>query len=305
MKKILLTFFTILFSLGSSMTVAQEFMSIHVESFKNPPAEYWPHTRWWWPGSAQTKENITYELEQMSSHGIKGVEQISMNPVYEKGNIKYLSDEYFELLKHTVKEAKRLKMKVSFNFGGPGWVMGYPGIADEDKSRDMLPTFINVTGPRKFEQKLPLDLMKKTNSWEIKQKKLIGDEKLLAVIAGKVSNGIIDVNSLIDLSDKVENKSLNWKVPNGNWRIMSFWLVVHKNDYAVNHFSKTSMEKFISYLGVKYKAAVGDEFGKTVETLFSDSFELPYHSKGIKWSDGLFEKFEEEKGYDLIKYLPA
>ncbi|MEN8250598.1 MAG: glycosyl hydrolase, partial [Bacteroidota bacterium] len=287
------------------MAVAQKSRQEHIESFKNPPADCWPHTRWWWPGNAQTKENITYELEQMSSHGIRGVEQISMQPVYEKGNIKYLSDGYFELVKHTVKEAKRLRMKVSFNFGGPGWVMGYPGIEDEDKSRDMVPTFTNVTGPRKFEQRLPLDLIKKTNSWETKQTKLEGDEKLLAVVAGKVSNGIIEVNSLINLSDKVQNKALNWSVPEGNWMIMSFWLVVHRDDYAVNHFSKTSMEKFISYLGGKFKAAVGDEFGKTVESFFSDSFELPYYSKGIKWSDGLFEKFEQEKGYDLIKYLPA
>ncbi|MCA9438902.1 MAG: glycosyl hydrolase, partial [Candidatus Omnitrophica bacterium] len=94
------------------------------DSFLSPPMDCFPHTRWWWPGSAVTKDEITWELEQMRSKGIGGVEQISMGPVYEKGNIEYLSDEYLEMAKHTVAEAKRLGMEVSFNFGGPGWVIG-------------------------------------------------------------------------------------------------------------------------------------------------------------------------------------
>ena len=77
-------------------------------NFKNPPADCWPHTRWWWPGNPVSKAEITHELEEMRAHGIRGVEQISMSEVYEKGNIPYLSDEFMEMLKHTVQEAKRL-----------------------------------------------------------------------------------------------------------------------------------------------------------------------------------------------------
>ena len=111
-------------SLSTNPVLAQYLRPGLESGFRNPPRDYWPHTRWWWPGNAGSKEEITYELEQMRSHGIRGVEQISMGPVYEKGNVTYLSDEFMELVRHTVREAKRLDMEVSFNFGGPGWIIG-------------------------------------------------------------------------------------------------------------------------------------------------------------------------------------
>lgn len=112
----------LLFIVQSFDSSGQNLLNKHSEYFITPPMDCWPHMRWWWPGNATTKENITYELEQMRSHGIWGVEQITI--YYEKGNVKYLSDEYMELVKHTVKEAKRLQMEVSSNFGGPGWIIG-------------------------------------------------------------------------------------------------------------------------------------------------------------------------------------
>jgi hypothetical protein len=39
-----------------------------------PARTYKPHTRWWWPGNALTKADITWQLEQMAGQGIGGVE---------------------------------------------------------------------------------------------------------------------------------------------------------------------------------------------------------------------------------------
>jgi len=286
-------------------SIGQSSLQKHVENFQNPPMDCWPHTRWWWPGNATSKENITYELEQMRSNGIRGVEQITMGPVYEKGNIEYLSDEYMELVKHTVSEARRLQMEVSFNFGGPGWIIGGEWVTNEDKSRDMIPTFMDVQGSQTIHQDLPSDLIKTNRSWEVYEPKLSGDEKLLAVVAGKITEGIIDPNTLTILTKKVTDNKIVWEVPEGKWKIMCFWLAVDKESSTINHFDKGAMERYCNYLGRKFKDAVGDEFGKTVESFFCDSFELPYLASGIKWSDGLIEKFGTEKGYDITKYLPA
>ncbi|MCK5367146.1 MAG: hypothetical protein KAQ62_01295, partial [Cyclobacteriaceae bacterium] len=250
-------------------------------------------------------ENITYELEQMRSHGICGVEQITMGPYYEKGNIKYLSDEYMELVKHTVKEARRLQMEVSFNFGGPGWIIGGEWVADQDKSKDMIPTFMDVQGPQEIDSSLPDDLIKTNRSWEIYKPKLSGDEKLLAVVAGKMNGYKIVPGSLTVLNENVTDNKIEWKVPDGKWRIMCFWLSIEKTHNTVNHFDAEAVRRHCNYLGGKFKNAVGDEFGKTVESFFCDSFELPYQASGIKWSDGLLNKFKKQKGYDLTKYLPA
>ncbi|MCX6625606.1 MAG: glycosyl hydrolase, partial [Acidobacteria bacterium] len=100
--------------------------------FSEPPMDCRPHTRWWWMGNALSKADITWQLEQMKEQGMGGVEQITMQEVFTKGNHPYLSPEYFDLLKHAVAESKRLGMEVSINFGGPGWIWGGDWVPPED-----------------------------------------------------------------------------------------------------------------------------------------------------------------------------
>ena len=181
MKKVILIL-AILLSV-STFTMARNPRDIAIDSirsgFKNPPADCWPHTRWWWPGNPVSKAEITHELEEMRAHGIRGVEQISMSEVYEKGNIPYLSDEFMEMLKHTVKEAKRLGMEVSLNFGGPGWIIGGAWVKEEEKSKDLVPTYIDLDGNQVYNANLPDRLTKTKRSWEHFTPKLDGDETLL------------------------------------------------------------------------------------------------------------------------------
>ncbi len=189
-------------------------------NFRNPPTDCWPHTRWWWPGNPVTKEEITRQLVEMRNHGIWGVEQITMELVYEKGNIPYLSDEFMEMLKHTVKEAKRLGMEVSLNFGGPGWIIGGDWVKEKDKSKDMVPTFIDIAGNQTYNGNLPDGLTKTKRSWERFTPKLDGNEILLAVVAGKIErDGKINESSLVNLTGNVTGSKIMWKVPDGEWRL--------------------------------------------------------------------------------------
>ena len=91
-----------------------------IRGFVDPPASCRPHTRWWWMGNAITKEDLSWQLQQMHQRGIGGVEQITMENVYEKGNVPYLSEEHLDLLVHGIGEAKKRGMEFSLNFGGPG-----------------------------------------------------------------------------------------------------------------------------------------------------------------------------------------
>ena len=67
----IILYLIILIAMFSNISIGQKSLDIHKESFQSPPMDCWPHTRWWWPGNATSKENITYELEQMRSHGIR------------------------------------------------------------------------------------------------------------------------------------------------------------------------------------------------------------------------------------------
>ena len=278
-----------------------------VESnFVKPPKDCWPHTRWWWSGNAGSKEEITRELEQMRSHGIRGVEQISMDPVFEKGNVPYLSDEFMGLLTHAVWEAKRLDMEVSLNFGGPGWIIGGEFVPEEDRSKDLVPTFVDLTGPQTFKGVLPDKLIKTKRSWEVYSPVLDGTETLVAALAGRLDkSGKLTEGSLINLTARVNGNKLEWNVPAGDWKLMAFWLKKNGIGNAVDHFNKAAMDRYCNFLGNKFYTAFGEEFGKTVESLFADSFELPNLASGMNWSTGLFGEFQKTYGYDLIPYLPA
>ncbi|KAA3658861.1 MAG: hypothetical protein DWQ10_10270, partial [Calditrichaeota bacterium] len=271
--------------------------------FRSPPVDYRPHTRWWWP-LAVTKEEITRELEEMHAHGIGGVEQITMGQYYEKGAVPFMSDAFIDLLKHMVHEAKRLGMEVSINFGGPGWIIGGEWVPENERSKDIVPTSMLVEGPKMVHMKLPVALTKTQRSWEKFTPKLSGKEKLLAVVAGEILDGRLDETSLVDLTARVNSDTLQWRAPDGQWQIMAFWL---KNNHgeAVDHFSDKAMQRYCHDFGGKLYETFGDEFGKTVESMFVDSFELPNSASGIYWSENLLEKFQAFKGYDLTKYLPA
>ena len=65
----------------------QEILKRWRAGWANPPRTFKPHTRWWWPGSAVTREGIDWQLAQMKEQGIGGIELIACWEMYEKGCI--------------------------------------------------------------------------------------------------------------------------------------------------------------------------------------------------------------------------
>jgi hypothetical protein len=94
-----------------------------------------PWTRWWWPGSAVDRENLTRQLEEFAEAGIGGVE---ITPIYgargyEDRYIEFLSPKYMELLEHTGREAARLGLGVD-TATGTGWPFGGPWVTEAESS---------------------------------------------------------------------------------------------------------------------------------------------------------------------------
>ena len=308
----LLTFFIIIIFLLSmpSYSLTAETGEILKQNFLNPPMDCKPHTYWWWLGNAVSKEEITWELEQMFEKGLGGALITSAAPrVYEKGNIAFLSEKYLEMVKHAVETAKRLDMKIYLNFS-TGWVFGGSWVPPEEQSQSLVPASIDLCGPTTFSAELPKFIKAADHRGEIRVEDIPDINKLIAVVAGKIVNDKIDLSSLINLTSKVKNNRLVWQAPEGNWRLMVFWLKYtrqrsHEDHWCVDHFNKTAMKRYCEFLGGKFYQTFGKEFGKTVEAFHCDSFELANLPNGIYWSDSLMAEFRKFKGYDLTKYLPA
>jgi len=275
------------------------------KAFADPPASCRPHTRWWWMGNAITKDDLTWQLQQMHEQGIGGVEQITMQDVYEKGNVPYLSAEFFDLVVHAIREAKKRGMEFSLNFGGPGWVIGGDWVPPQDRSQNMVPTAVVLAGGQRFSDTLPAKVGQVRRTGQLPARDITPEDRLVAVVAGEIVDGRLRASSLVDLTSRVDGRRLAWDVPEGQWQLMGFWLQYTGQGCAVDHFSKAAIERYCDYLGDRFRAAFGQEFGKTVDSFFCDSFEVAMIHNGIYWSGDLMDRFRALKGYDLARYLPA
>jgi hypothetical protein len=287
----------------------------------NPPRSFRPHTRWWWPGNAVTKEGISWELEQMHGQGMGGVEIMSSWGWYAQGNIAYLSPEWAEMVRQAIEKAAELDMEVALTFG-PGWSFGGFWVPVEDRSKVLAPAWVDVSGPSAFDAELP--------QYKASAKRVPGleepaiewraadDGRIVAAVAARLEgagSGRLLGDSAIDLTGHVENGRLKWQVPAGQWRIMSFRIryTYQQNqaqnslprNWVVDHFNKAAMERYCDYLGNAFFKSFGQHFGKNVDSFFCDSFEIMPMPDTVLWSTDTLENFRRSKGYDLKPYLPA
>lgn len=297
-----------------------------IEDLKNgwlaPGRSYRSHTRWWWPGSAVTEDGVSWELEQMAQQGMGGVEIMSPWRMYTKGNHEYLTPEYLSLVKHAIQQAKQQDMEVSLTFGA-GWSFGGFWVPPTQRSKVLTQSWEDVSGLSTYSKHLPAYAYPSSTGFGAQGKRDLefvsdapDENQIVAVVAGRLQGDILDEASLTDLTARVKGDVLDWTVPEGRWRLMVFRLKytgqqnsatdsTPQQQWVVDHFSKEAMTAYCEYLGGIFHEAFGEEFGKTLETFFCDSFEIAVIPGSIHWSNAALSRFRDYKGYDLTRYLPA
>lgn len=284
--------------------------------WENPPSTYRTHTRWWWPGNAVTKEGIDFQLQEMKDKGFGGVEIMSFISVYTKGNINFNSDEFVQMTKYAVDKARELGMEVTPALT-PGWNNGHALVPEEDGGKAMIYYEADVNGGRLA---LNLNDMKPGKGADKNSKRKF-DALLAVALRG---DGTPDTARRMDLTDQVSggkgveqfttspDLKVNADLPAGHWRLMAFWTALTGQKCAaedsspssrvVDHLDKGAVENYLKNAGARFAAAIGGDYGQTVDSFFGDSFEIKQDFS--YWSTGLYERFEKEKGYDLRLYLP-
>ncbi|HKJ78356.1 MAG TPA: glycosyl hydrolase [Prolixibacteraceae bacterium] len=238
-----------------------------------PTSESKPWTRWWWPGNAVDKENISQSLKEFHNAGIGGVE---ITPIYgvkgeEDRFIEYLSPEFSEILKYTIEEAHKLGMGVDLP-PGSGWRCGGPFVPREK-------------GLWELEiEKILLKTGEKLN-WPENEAKITAatfvSEKGKSIVIQPYSDykpthpGTIYLALRVKSGDKVKRAADGGK----GWAIDTF------NKEITNWY----LNEFWKRLNI--------EEGK-LRCFFHDSFEYT----GDFTTDFLTE-FKKRRGYDLANYL--
>lgn len=255
----------------------------------------------------------------MRRNGIGGVEIICAWEVYEKGNIPYLSERWFEMVRHVCDTAETLDMEVAITFG-PGWDLGGFWVPPEQRSKTLAPAWVDVEGPARFDRKLPVydaSTSPKTGllAHFTEPEHAADQHRILAVVAGRWDGKQFDPDSFTDLTAQVQDDTLRWNAPAGRWRIGVFRLKYtgqqsssqnyEPRNWNVDHFSREAVRNYCTFLVNAFRKGLGSRLGRVVDTFFIDSFEVVPFPNTILWSNGILEGFQAAKGYNLVKYMPA
>jgi hypothetical protein len=257
----------------------------HADDTAWPPVtqEAKPWTRWWWLGSGVDAANLTKQLEQFSKAGLGGVEICPIYGAkgYEARDLPFLSEAWTNAYAHTAKETARLGMGVDLTTG-TGWPFGGPEVAEANASASLESVKAAVEGGKETSLALPKGRIEVLSAWP-------------------------ESGEPLDLSDKVKDGRLVWTPPEGKWRIHG---LVSKHGiqkvkrsapggagWVLDPFSTASMSAYLKGFDTALERAGVPE----PRAHFHDSFE--YY--GAAWTDELFPRFQELRGYDLRSQLPA
>jgi len=95
-----------------------------------------PGSYWWWPGSAVTREDLTWNLRTYRNAGWGNMGVIGIYGVNGEENkaIPLFSPEWFGMFNHTITEARGLGMNIDLT-PSAGWRLGGPHITKEHSER--------------------------------------------------------------------------------------------------------------------------------------------------------------------------
>lgn len=124
--------------------------------FARPPEITKPSCYWYWISDNLSREGITKDLESMARVGIGAayIGNVDTSP-QDRGQVKVLSEEWWKLVEHAVREGKRLGVQIGM-FNCPGWSQsGGPWVKPTETMRYVAQSEFRVKGPALITQKLP------------------------------------------------------------------------------------------------------------------------------------------------------
>jgi hypothetical protein len=269
--------------------------------FASPPMAARPHVMWHWMGADFSQPGITKDLEAMKACGIGGAEIFNLGA--EIGNVPwpeqtYRGKAYWEAMRHTLAEAKRLEIEISL-VGTPGYsTTGGPWI---DLARGMQRVVWSITeteGGKPLAVALPAIA---GGAWG----------RGIAVLAVPVKENV-SVKEVVDVSAMTDAAgTLTWQAPTGKWKIYRFGyaptgkaphpipedLVGHT--FEVNKMSAELSRFNWEQVLTPIKQNLGDYVGNTLKSISIDSYE----SGDQNWTAGFREEFIKRKNYDPVPWL--
>lgn len=257
--------------------------------FSNPSSEYRGTPFWAWNCKPDTKilgEQIEY-LKEMGFGGFHIHSRTGMA-------VPYLGEEFMKLVKFCTDKAKSENM-LAYLYDEDRWPSGAAGGL--------------VTKNPHYRARYIEFSVNKTSHFSVEEAINEGKTYLLCVYDIKLNND----GELSDYRRICENDDASGK----KWYVYvksceeSPW---YNNQTYVDTLNKDAIDEFIKITYNSYKDAVGDEFGKTIPSIFTDEpqftskkplgFADSTDSAVFPWTFSFTESFKKNYGYDILDRLP-
>ena len=277
--------------------------------FQNPDTRYRPFVRWWWNGDRVNADELVRELHIMKEAGIGGVE---INPIeFPAGDdtldtkpLKWLSDEWIDMLKVVFDEADKLGMRCDLIIGS-GWPFGAESLPRDERAEVLLTYAKEVPAGEPLEVSM-FHLFKELDPGVT----IVNPRRTPELVSICLApDPIGSLEEAIDLSGNIKNGVLTVDVPEGKWQLYamvkfdSFASVINGAPGAagsiLNHMDAAAVRHYLDHMADAIEKRIGPLSGR-VRAMFIDSMEL----EGNNWTSDFAKVFKERRGYDVMPWLP-
>ncbi|SMD16063.1 glycosyl hydrolase [Pedobacter nyackensis] len=277
--------------------------------FKNPSIGYRPFVRWWWNGNKVERTELARELKLLKEAGIGGVE---INPISFPSNtddmdipsVDWLSNEWIDLLKFTLVEAKKLDMTCDL-LAGTGFPYGAGFLADEECAQVVVVAVKKLTGPLKTEISL-FDIFKEADPATLSP---YTGRKMEILGLSIVPDPLTSMDQVKNITNEVVDEGVKIDLPKGKFaiyglvKICGFMKVIQGapggTGPVLNHFNEKAVKKYLNKISGTIQNRIGP-LAPDVRSFFVDSLEM----EGANWTSDMMAEFQKRRGYDLYPYLP-
>ncbi|MCS3732324.1 glycosyl hydrolase [Mucilaginibacter dorajii] len=295
-------------------------------TFRKAPRAFGPLTRWWWPGNDVTDSELKREINMFAENGFAGVEvQPLFEGLNEKGNTDRLQKQlswdtpsFYEHIRVVMQAARKAGMIVDMN-AGSGWPIGGPQVTPDSSIMTLTYADTLVTGARQISIQIPRlkqagFTINSKSPLQFYQTVSVDYAKLQGLVVAKVvkqENGqtFLDPNTVKNLTSKVTNNQLSWQVPEGNWKVISFWsmpdgelpkaIASRPMGFVADFFNAEKLRVRYNHL---FGPANGLEtyYGNPLRAIFNDSYEF---MTDRHYADSFLSFFKQQRGYDMVPFF--